>query len=101
MCKFKVNNQKYTIIFDYPTDCENKAEIHYTDRCIVIEPKYKTHPKLLHLIIHEVTHAYVYETQVVKGLWNEESVCEFMAMYGPEIIKISKRILNSLTKIVK
>ena len=101
MIHFIVNNQKYYVEFGYPKNLQNKAEISYSQRLITIHTNYMHHPKLLHLITHEVTHAYIYETQVVKGVYDEESVCELMAMYGAQIVSTSKRILNKIIKMNK
>jgi len=97
--KFKVNSQTYWVEFGVTKDLNNKAEINYTNRIITIQEKYKFHPKLLHLVIHEITHAYIYETQIVKGVYDEEAVCELMAMYGPQIVTTARRITNSLIKL--
>lgn len=42
----------------------------------------------LRTIKHELVHAYIYSTQAIRPeTWDEEDVCEFLSIYGDEIIQ--------------
>ena len=46
---------------------------------------------------HELCHAYIAATQVDPDYeWNEEAVCEMMAIYGPLIVRTAEEIANYL-----
>lgn len=94
--RLKINGSYYNVVEEECVYPENKAEINYTNREIRISPKYLFHPKGLHLVIHEITHAYIYETQITPPPYSEESVCEFMSIYGSEIINVSKTVYRKL-----
>lgn len=50
---------------------------------------------LAHLLRHELTHVYLYETQIrLTDNYSEEDMCEFIAIYGKRIIKKADTILR-------
>ena len=49
------------------------------------------------VIRHEVTHAYIWSTQMsLPKTFDEEYICDFVAMWAPQILAASKRIFNTL-----
>lgn len=57
---------------------------------------------MIHIIRHELSHIYLYETQIKSSLlkddiiYSEEDLCEFLAIYGSRIINKSNNILRKL-----
>lgn len=48
-------------------------------------------------IRHELCHAYIYATQANRPeTWDEEAICEFMAVYGPEITSVARKVFEAL-----
>ena len=57
----------------------------YIDKSLSNEKTYKT-------ICHELTHAFLYETQIKEHeTFDEEMICEFMAIYGKLIVDITDK----------
>lgn len=51
----------------------------------------------LRVIRHEVTHAYIWSTQIyLPKTFDEEYICDFMAVWAPCILDTSKRIFEVL-----
>jgi hypothetical protein len=47
------------------------------------------------VLVHELTHAVLFETQVKEvKKYNEEDVCEMMGMYGKIIIDLAEEVLK-------
>lgn len=47
------------------------------------------------VLVHELTHAILFETQIKKvKKFNEEDVCEMMGMYGKVIIDLAEDVLG-------
>lgn len=58
--------------------------------------------QVMRVIMHELTHAYIYSTQAnVPESWSEESVCELFAIYGSDIVVLAQAIHKSLYPEVK
>ena len=56
--------------------------------------------RLLRTIRHEITHAFIYSSQCeVPETFNEEQICEFVAIYGDKIIEISDEIFVTVNEI--
>lgn len=54
--------------------------------------------RLLRTIKHELTHATIYSTQCeVPENFNEEQICEFVAIYGDVIADLAQKILVTVT----
>ena len=49
-------------------------------------------------IIHELTHAYLFEYGMPKEEYTLEDVCNFIGAYGEEIINKSKQVLDKIIK---
>lgn len=50
---------------------------------------------LRRVLTHELTHAFLFATQIEKlETFNEEQVCELVAIWGPEIIKTTNMLVN-------
>ena len=55
--------------------------------------------RLLRTIKHELTHVFIYSTQCeIPETFNEEQICELVAIYGEEIVKISGDIFARITQ---
>lgn len=55
--------------------------------------------RLHRTVVHEVTHAVIYSTQCeILQKYNEEQLCEFMAIYAELILKISSEIITAIKK---
>lgn len=53
--------------------------------------------RLLRTIRHELTHAFIYSTQCeIPETFNEEQICEFVAIYGEEIVAKSADIFGTV-----
>ena len=51
----------------------------------------------LRVIRHEVTHAYIWSTQISwPKTYDEEYICDFLAMWAPQILSASIQIFNAL-----
>ena len=51
----------------------------------------------LRVIIHEVTHAYMWSTQIyLPKTFDEEYICNFMAVWSSRILNMSKKIFEVL-----
>ena len=51
----------------------------------------------LRVIRHEVTHAYIWSTQIsLPKTFDEEYICDFVAMWTPRILSASIQIFNAL-----
>lgn len=51
----------------------------------------------LRVIIHELTHAYLYSTQMrLPDTFTEEEVCEFVACWGADIIGMANEVHGEL-----
>lgn len=51
----------------------------------------------LRVIRHEVTHAYIWSTQIsLPKTFDEEYICDFVAMWSPQILSVSTQIFNAL-----
>ena len=48
-------------------------------------------------IRHELAHAYIWATQAVRPeSWDEESLCDFVAIYGPQISRMADKVFEAL-----
>lgn len=55
--------------------------------------------RLLRTIRHELTHAFIFSTQCeVPEAFNEEQICEFVAIYGKEIIEMSDKLYAAVSQ---
>ena len=93
-----IYNNLYNICFVssdlYYKDEQVKAYIQYKDRTIYIDSRISIESEE-HCLIHELTHAVIYETQIMPiSQYNEEHLCELMALYGKFIITLSNKIIS-------
>ena len=71
-----------------------KGCTHYKDAEIYISVDTSARDKR-RLLAHELSHAFLYETQVeLKERYTEEDLCEFIAKFGDRIIKEVERIMT-------
>lgn len=51
--------------------------------------------RLNKVLLHELSHIYIYETQIeMKEFYDEEMLCDFMAKFGNQITDKAKRIMS-------
>lgn len=56
-----------------------------------------TGDQVLRVVIHELTHAYIYSTQAINAEhWSEEDVCEMFAIWAWEICALSAAVVENL-----
>lgn len=56
--------------------------------------------RLKRTIRHEITHAFIYSSQCdIPETFDEEQICEFVAIYGNKIIEISDEIFVTVNEI--
>ena len=71
-----------------------KAEIYISNEV--------TGDQVARVVMHELTHAYIYSTQAIQPeSWGEEDVCELFAIYGCEIAVMCQTICQDLFPEVK
>ena len=71
-----------------------KAEIYISNEV--------TGDQVARIVMHELTHAYIYSTQAIQTeTWNEEDVCELFAIYAWEMSVLGRHICEELFPGVK
>ena len=100
---YKVHNIRYMVVFmDISDRTNNKSYIQYSTRIIYINNTLPHIETIKHCLIHEITHSYIYETQIqLKEPYSEEDLCELMAIYAEDIIKQTNTIIKKYKKAVK
>ena len=69
---------------------------HYHNRMIAIDQEIDKQ-MLYSVLTHELTHAFLYETQITeKDSYTEEELCWFVAKYGEEILDKVSHIMERL-----
>lgn len=100
---FKIKNVSWKIEFVHSDDTrlshddENLGKTHVTDKVIFIDNNLKT-IDLSNTIIHELTHAFVWEYGFQQVDFNLEVVCDFIGNYLLDIHKIYMKIMSELEK---
>lgn len=100
---FKIKNVSWKIEFVHSDDTrlshddENLGKTHVTDKVIFIDNNLKT-VDLSNTIIHELTHAFVWEYGFQQVDFNLEVVCDFIGNYLLDIHKIYMKIMSELEK---
>lgn len=99
---FKINDFKWEVI---PTTDESlllvnnkvgKGSIVYKTRTIYIDSRI-TVDSARRVLGHELTHAFMYDTQITCiPPYEEEDICEFVALYNQKIYKIVKKVLREI-----
>jgi predicted SprT family Zn-dependent metalloprotease len=63
-----------------------RGTTHFKQQEIYIDNSFKDE-KVFQVLCHELSHAYLYETQLDIGVkYNEEMLCEFIGLYGKPIV---------------
>lgn len=103
--EIKVNNYTWKIkmtteVLTNKSGDKCKSIIDYKNNSILLNcTLLYNEDELLHAIRHELTHLYIYETQLeLKKTYSEEEFCELVALYGNNIILKSKSILKCCKK---
>ena len=79
-------------------DMRCRGTTHYYSREIFIDKDMSFYDKK-QTLIHELTHATLYDTQIEsKESYSEEDICEFMGIYGESILKIAENYLEEKRK---
>lgn len=102
---FKVKNIPWKCLFVSQHDETNsdiKGNMGLTrcsDRVILIDDSLKA-PDLSATIIHELTHAFIWEYGFYQATFTQEVVCDFFGIYGKDIINITNLILSKCNTII-
>ena len=103
MMRLKVNSKYWNFILTSESNnltLDNKllrAVIHYRTKTVYIDKNYFCEGvDVERLIIHELVHIFIYETQSFQGLYDEEFVCEFLAQYLKTILRCCKKVIRGL-----
>lgn len=91
-----INKRKWSIHETAPDDSmliadgnRCKGTTHYYHHAIYINKEMRRDDKLATLR-HELTHAFIYETQICdKSEYSEEELCDLVGIYGAEITDIA------------
>lgn len=101
MKTFKINENIWTIEFLVPEDDRLKlkgsdcAGICWTTHKKIYIDKTLTEKTMRNVIRHELTHAYIYDTQCYQPTkFDQEFLAEFVGIYGEMIILLTDRILK-------
>ena len=63
-----------------------RGTTHFRQQEIYIDNSFKD-DKIFQVLCHELSHAYLYETQLGSGMkLHEEMLCEFVGLYGKPIV---------------
>lgn len=100
----RVNSSKWNVVMtDSAEELRDrnghicKGTTSYKNRKIYLDFRV-SREDLLHIIKHELTHIYIYETQIeLKERYSEEDICEFVAIYGARIINKANSILKRIS----
>lgn len=53
--------------------------------------------RAMRTLVHELCHAYIFSTQAIRPeTWDEEAICDFVAVYALEITKLASEVFNVL-----
>lgn len=100
---FKIKDSKWFCLFVNQHDETNNSIkgnmgiTKFSDRTILIDDSLKE-PDLSATIIHELTHAFIWEYGFAQVEFSTEVVCDLFGVYGREIIKLTDLILSTKTK---
>ena len=76
------------------TECFGTTWIGHLRICVSAELKEDAARRTLR---HELCHAFIWSTQAVRPeSWAEEALCDFMAMYGPQITRAADKLFEAL-----
>lgn len=92
--EIKINEQKVKIVF---VDFDNRYDGWFNNNTNEIR-LVETANNLKVIIVHELTHAYLYYYGFSGAELTEELMCNFVEIYAERIIKESERILKWKTK---
>ena len=94
-----ITNNKKDLINNEGHLC--KGIVKYKDNIIYIDEEILERKNdLYHLLKHELTHIFLYETQIeLKETYSEENLCELVALYSDDIIRKARLILRKLKKL--
>ena len=72
------------------------GSVHYKPRQIYIDKELPEND-LRRTLMHEISHAIIYETQIeYKEFYTEENLCEFVGKYGDLVCEICRGILEEM-----
>ena len=106
MTKIKIWNKVYTVVFTNNKEDllvkgkQCKASISYGKKIIWLDEKLKaSRDNLSRAIMHEITHAFIYETKFTQAeTYLEEDLCDFVAIYTKPIMQATERAIKGLLK---
>lgn len=99
--KTRIKDMIYSILFVNP-EYEKLKEYNSIGVCLVDEKIIIIDNRLANdfkksVLIHEVTHAFIYEylgLEISRKKFNEEQVADFIQRYGENIISIAKEVMS-------
>lgn len=91
--KIKIHKRKYRIVFEPLESADLLGECNYELAKITIS---KNLDKQLSYstIVHELTHAYLFECGIYDKEYSNENVCNFFGAYGKDIMASAELIYN-------
>jgi hypothetical protein len=91
--KIKIHKRKYTVVFEPLERTDLLGECNYESAKITIS-KNLDKPLLYSTIVHELTHAYLFEYGLYDKKYSNENVCNFFGAYGKEIMASAELVYN-------
>lgn len=95
--KIKIHKRKYTVVFEPLERAELFGECNYGLAKITIS-KNLDKTLLYSTIVHELTHAYLFEYGMPRETYSQEDMCNFFGAYGKEIIENACKIQSLLSR---
>lgn len=95
--KIKINKRTYTVVFEKLDRVDLLGECNYKTSTITISTSIDSNLTYT-TIVHELTHAYLFEYGLISKTYNNEHVCNFFGTYGKDIIENTTKIINSLKR---
>lgn len=101
--RIRVNGSDWTIVItDNKRELTDKSghickgTVSYRESKIFIDESVSKE-NVAHILRHELTHIYIYETQLtMKETYTEEELCEFFAIYGTKIVTKVNSIMKRM-----
>lgn len=95
--KIKINKRTYTIKFDtFEDDITLGRTLYKLGEIRLL--KHLDKDLLYSIIIHELTHAYLFEYGMSRETYSQENMCDFFGAYGTEIIENACKIIGGLSE---
>lgn len=95
--KLKINNITHNVVFvDKIVDGDNEDLGRFFGDSQTIEISKNQNPQRMKAtILHEITHAYLYNFGLQAESYDEEFVCNFVELYANQIIKDCEKVCKA------